>query len=123
MSERIEEFGPAQVAVVTFTDPDRLDAYRTHLEVPFPVVADIDRTLYRALGVERGSRRQVWSLPTLKMYAELIGKGRRLRRTHEDVRQLGADVVVDANGTIVKIFRPASPDARPTVDDLLAALP
>ena len=52
-----------------------------------------------------------------------IGKGRRLRRTHEDVRQLGADVVVDGRGTIVRIFRPPSPDARPTVDELVAALP
>ncbi|NND73836.1 MAG: hypothetical protein HKN44_02415 [Ilumatobacter sp.] len=122
MSERSEEFGDTEVAVVTFTDPRHLDAYRAHLGVSFPVVADVDRALYRALGLERGTWRQVWSIGTLKLYARLLRRGRRLRRSTEDLRQLGADVVVDADGTIVRLFRPASPDARPTVDDLLAAL-
>ncbi len=123
MSERLEEFGDAEIAVVTFTDPERLGSYVEHLGVRFPVVTDVDRELYRALGVERGTRRQVWSLGTLKMYAQLVRSGRKLRRTHEDILQLGADVVVGADGTIIKLFRPASPDARPDVDELLAALP
>jgi peroxiredoxin len=123
VSERFEEFGDSHVAVVTFTNPDHLAAYIDHLGIPFPVVTDVDRALYTALGIERGTRRQVWSLGTLKMYAKLLRKGRRMTRTHEDIRQLGADLIVGADGRIVKIFRPASPDARPSVDELLAALP
>ena len=123
VSERLDEFGEIHVAVVTFTDPTHLDAYRAHLDVTFPVVTDVDRSLYRALGLERGTLRQVWSMGTLKLYARLLRRGRRLQTAHEDIRQLGADVMVDATGRIVKIFRPASPDARPGVNELLAALP
>ena len=122
VSERLEEFGGAEVAVVSFTDPAHLDAYVAHLGVSFPVVTDVDRELYVALGIERGTRRQVWSLGTLRKYWQLLRSGRRLQRSHEDIRQLGADVIVAADGTITKVFAPATPDARPTVDDLLAAL-
>ena len=122
MSERNDEFGGAEVAVVTFTDPTRLDAYVEHLGVSFPVATDVDRELYQALGLERGTRRQVWSLGTLKKYWHLLRAGKKLQRTHEDIRQLGADVIVGADGSIIKIFRPATPDARPSVDDLLAHL-
>jgi len=122
VSERIKEFGHAEIAVVTFTDATRLDAYVQHLGVSFPVVTDVDRELYRALRLERGTRRQVWSLGTLKKYWHLLRAGKKLQRTHEDIRQLGADVIVGADGCIIKIFRPATPDARPSVDDLLAHL-
>lgn len=122
MSERLDEFGPAEIAVVTFTAPDRLASYVAHLGVTFPVVTDLDRELYRALGVERGTRRQVWSLGTLKMYWHLVRSGRKLRRSSEDIQQLGADVVVTPDGDISTLFRPATPDARPSVDDLLTAL-
>ncbi len=122
MSERLEEFAGAEIAVVTFTDPAHLAAYVEHLGVSFPVVTDVDRELYRALGIERGTRRQVWSLGTLRKYWQLLRSGKRLQRSHEDIRQLGADVIVAPDGTIVEVFTPATPDARPTVDDLLAAL-
>lgn len=122
MSEHIKEFGDAEIAVVTFSDPARLDAYIKHLGVTFPVVTDVDRELYQALGLERGTRRQVWSLGTLKKYWHLLRAGKKLQHTHEDIRQLGADVIVGADGRIIKIFRPATPAGRPSVDDLLAHL-
>ena len=120
--ERVKEFGDAEITVVTFSNPARLDAYVQHLGVTFPVVSDVDRELYQALGLERGTLRQVWSLGTLKKYWHLLRAGNKLQRAHEDIRQLGADVIVGADGRITKIFRPATPDARPSVDDLLAHL-
>ena len=123
MRDRLAEFGDAHVAVVTFAAPERLAAYRTHLELPFDVVADVDRTLYGLLGAERGSNRQVWSLGTLRMYGRLLRRGRRLQRpTGDDIHQLGADAVVGRDGALRMVSLPATPDARPPIDDLLAAL-
>lgn len=122
MRDQLDRFGDARVAVVTFAPPERLDAYRRHLDVPLAVLADPARMLYRALGVERGRRRDVWSLGTLRLYARLLRAGRRLQRPTEDVRQLGADVVVDREGRIRYLARPGSPDTRPPVDDLVDAL-
>ena len=49
--DHTDQFGDAQPVVVTFAhDASRLSAYRDHLELPFPVLADADRALYRMLG-------------------------------------------------------------------------
>ncbi len=84
--DHLDQFGDAGIAVVTFATPERLAAYREHLRLPLDVVADTDRTLYRLLGAERGSNRQVWSAGTLRMYARLLRAGRRLHRPTEDIR-------------------------------------
>ncbi|MEZ5227734.1 MAG: AhpC/TSA family protein [Acidimicrobiales bacterium] len=122
MRDHLDQFGDATIAVVTFADPSRLAAHRAHLVVPFHVVADTERQLYQLLGVGTGSTRQVWSLGTLRMYWRLLRSGRRLQRPTEDLHQLGADVVVGRNGVIRYLARPSSPDARPPVSELIAAL-
>lgn len=120
--DHLDHFGDAALAVVTFAAPERLAAYRQHLDLPFPIVSDVDRRLYRLLGAERGSNRQVWSLGTLRMYARLLRQGRRLQRATEDIHQLGADAVVGRDGRLRYLSLPSSPDARPPVSDLIAAI-
>lgn len=122
MRDRLDQFADAEIAVVTFATPDRLAAHRAHLRLPFAVVGDTDLRLYHLFGVGRGSHRQVWSAGTLRLYARLIRAGHRVRRPTEDIRQLGADVVIGRDGTVRYLCRPISPDARPPVDDLVAAL-
>ena len=56
------------------------------------------------------------------MYARLIRAGRRLRRPTEDIHQLGADAVVGRDGTLRYLSLPSTPDARPPISDLIAAL-
>ena len=122
MRDHLDQFGDATVAVVTFATAERLAAYRQHLRLPFDVVADTERALYRLLGAERGSNRQVWSAGTLRMYARLIRTGRRLRIPTEDIHQLGADAVVGRDGTLRYLSLPSTPDARPPIGHLIAAL-
>ena len=120
--DHLDQFGDARIAIVTFSTPERLAAYRQHLRLTFDIVADTDRTLYRLLGAERGSTRQVWSAGTIRMYARLIRAGRRLRRPTEDIRQLGADAVISRNGDLRYLSLPSTPDARPPLSELIAAL-
>ena len=120
--DHLNQFGDARIAIVTFSTPERLAAYRQHLHLTFDIVADTDRMLYRLLGAERGSARQVWSAGTIRMYARLLRSGRRLRRPTEDIRQLGADAVVGRNGDLRYLSLPSTPDARPPISDLIAAL-
>lgn len=123
MREHIDRIGDALPVVVTFSgDPGRLGAYREQLGVEFPVVADVDRELYRLLGAGRGSLRRVWSPRTLVLYADLLRRGRRLRRATDDTRQLGADVVVDRDGRIARVWLPSGPADRPHVDEIVAAV-
>jgi hypothetical protein len=120
--DHLDQFGDAKIAIVTFAAAERLSAYREHLHLGFDVVTDPDRTLYRLLGAERGSTRQVWSPGTIRMYARLVRSGRRLRRPTEDIRQLGADAVVGRHGDLRYLSLPSTPDARPPIGDLIAAL-
>ena len=120
--DHLDRFGDAEIVIVTFATPERLAAHREHLAVPFTIVSDVDRRLYALLGAERGSRRQVWSLGTLKMYARLLRQGRRLARPTEDVNQLGADAVIGRDGILRYLSLPSTPDARPPVSDLIVEL-
>jgi len=103
--DRLGQFGDATVAVV-----------------PFAILADVDRKLYQLLGAERGTNRQIWSLGSLRMYARLLRQGRRLQRPTEDIHQLGADAVVGRDGVLRYLSLPATPDARPPISELIAAL-
>ncbi len=122
MRDHLDQFGDATIVVVTFAAAERLAAYRDHVAIPFAIVTDVDRRLYRLLGAERGSNRQIWSFGTLRMYAGLLLRGRHLRKPTEDIHQLGADAVIGRDGRLRYLSLPFTPDARPPVSDLIAAL-
>ena len=120
MRDRLEELGDISVAVVTFSDVSELAAYREHLGVPFPLLSDPSRALYRRFDLGRGTLRAVYGWGTLRRYAQLLRRGRRLRRPIADTRQLGGDFVIDPAGVLVATFRETSPVDRPTVDELVS---
>ena len=120
--DRLAELAPAQVVVVTFSEPDRLAAYHDHLALSFPILADTDRSFYRAYELGRGSLRRIYSIGTLRMYATLLLHGRRFRRPVEDTRQLGGDFVIDGAGRVAFVHNARGPDDRPSVDVLIAAV-
>lgn len=122
MRDHLGQFGDARVTVVTFAASHRLGAYRDYLKLPFTVVTDTDRRLYELVGALRAGNRRVWSLGTLRMYARLVLRGRRMMRPTEDIHQLGADAVVGRDGTLRYLSLPSTPDARPPITDLIAAL-
>ena len=116
----LERMGAGALAV-GFSPADALAALADSLEWPWPFLTDPDRLLYRRLGVERASRRDLFTPGTLRIYREAAARGERVRRPVEDARQLGGDALV-MDGRAVRLFRPASPDDRPPVADLLAAV-
>ena len=120
--EHLDELRDAAVAVITFAPPEDLAAYRRHLDLPFPVLSDPDRELYRAFGLGRGSFRAVYGIGTLRLYARLLRQGHRLRRSTQETRQLGGDFVVDPHGRLTAAFRAPSPDARPSTAQLIDAV-
>lgn len=122
MSERLDEFPPVSVAVVTFAPVSQLAPFKEHLAISFPLLADTDRALYRRFDLGRGSLTEVWSLGTLRLYGNLLRRGRKLHRPVQDTRQLGGDFVIDVDQRLSAAFRPRSPDARPSVDQLITAV-
>lgn len=108
---------------MTFAQPRVLAGYRRRFVDPLSVLADPDRTVYRAYGLGRGSWWRVWGPRVLGRYARLVRAGGRVERPApgDDLNQLGGDFVVGPDG-MLRLCRPQTgPDDRPTVDELLAA--
>lgn len=120
---RRDELGTvgAGVVVVGFSPPRAMAELARHLDLPWPVLSDHEMVLYRLLELQRGSLLRVYSGRTLRRYASALVQRQTLHRPVEDTRQLGADAIV-TEGRVVRLYRPQSPDDRPSVDAILAAL-
>ncbi len=113
----------ASVVFVTFDDPEPVrHGLLAGLEVPYPVLVDRERVVYRAWGLRRSSLAGIWLDPRVwARYATLVVRGERLRRLGSDTLQLGGDFVLDGDGTVV-YARPQQRDDRPPVGELLRML-
>jgi len=106
--------------VVTFEGGALARAYARDTGLPWPVLVDADRALYRAFGMERGRLRDIYGPAALLAYARLLLRGRRPRRSEADLLQLGGDVLVDPEGIVRLHHVGRGPADRPPVEALLA---
>ncbi len=82
MRDRLQEFGDAHVAAVTFAPPEDLPPHRAHLELPFPMLADPERLVYRQFELGRGGLRQIWSPGTMRALRPAPAAGAAAPPTH-----------------------------------------
>ena len=123
MVERYEEMTQlGSVLAVTFAETWRIDAFRSERNWPMPIVADPERRLYRAFGVDRLPWWRVWTPSALARSAILIARGYPPRRPTEDIYQGGGNVVLDGRGRLVWRRVGRGPDDRPRVETLLDAM-
>lgn len=122
MRDRIDDLEGATVVVVSFAEPRELSAHRDRLELPFMLLADPERRLYRAFGLGRGRLHEIWSLRTLVAYWRLLRRGKRPSRPTQDTRQLGGDFVIDRAGRLAAAFTPRTPADRPAIRELAEAV-
>lgn len=120
---RIEEGGGAALAVF-FEDPERLRrGVLRDLELPFPVLLDPERRAYRDWGLGRGSFAAIYlSADAWRPYVTALVRDRRIERPGTDLRQLGGDFVVAADGRVVFSHPQTSPSDRPPVGVLVNAM-
>ncbi len=118
--DRLEAIGASALAV-GFSPAAALAELADSLRWPWPFLTDPNRELYARLGLGRARLREVYTPATLRIYREAAGHGHAISRPVEDARQLGGDAIL-RHGQAVRIFRPTSPDDRPGMDELLAAV-
>ena len=92
------------------------------MQLPFPLLSDPERDVYRAYGLGRGSWGHQFGWQTIYGYMKLLGKGRGYHWGRGDWRQSGGDFVIDAQGVVRLEHRGASPSDRPAVERLLEVL-
>jgi len=108
------------LVLVGFSPPERLAALATHLRWPGLVLTDPPRRLYHALGLGRAPLWRVYSPGTMLTYTRAALGGSQLSRPVEDTRQLGGDAIVE-DGTVIRLWRPRTPNDRPAASAVLAA--
>jgi len=107
------------LVLVGFGDPARLAPIASKLGWPGLVLSDPTRTLYARLGIGRAPLWRIYTPTTLLTYARGARRpGTVTGRPDEDTRQLGGDAIL-ADGFIMRLWRPRSPDDRPPAGEVL----
>lgn len=112
---------PGEVVAVGFSPAEGLARLADELEWPWPFLSDTERLAYQRLGLVRAKLRDVWTPGTKEIYRRAMAAGKQIHAPAEDPLQLGGDAVV-RSGKVLALWRPRSPDDRPQMDDLVAAL-
>jgi hypothetical protein len=108
------------VLVISFAEPKVLAPYQKKRRWPFELFADPEREAYRAFGLKRFSRFQVFSAPTLVRYFQLLRRGmKRVPYGGDDILQSGGDFLIDRSGNILFGHRSRNPADRPAPEFLL----
>ncbi len=111
-----------RIVVVTFEARERAEEYVRETDLTWPLLIDRPRALYSAYGMGRGRRAAIWGPATWWAYAQLIARGRRVRRPTGDVQQLGGDVLVDPTGSVTLHHVGKGPADRPPVRAILGLI-
>ncbi len=125
VAQRLPEIRAANVTEVVGFHSTAEEVLRHESELPFTVVADPDRTLYRQFGVERSPFALLSAWRTLP--GALVGAAQTALRTGRlpplapTGGELGrpADILIDRHGTVVAVNYGAHAADQWSVDELL----
>ena len=118
------EAAGTRLVVVTPQSAARAAAWRDELSLSSAlVIADPERTLYRALGARRPKPLWVLRPRVARAGVRALLAGERVGVTRgDDTLQLGADVVVDKDGQIAFLHLAADAADRTPPEELIAVL-
>lgn len=108
-----------RLLAVTFEPEDRVREYRQRERIDVPLLRDPRREAYRAFGIQRASLPGVLAPRTIWYYITRILRGRLPRFARTDWYQLGGDVLLNAHGEVIWVYRSREPADRPSVTTIL----
>jgi peroxiredoxin len=113
----------AQVVLVGMGTPSESAEFAAKFNVPFPIVADSQKKLYRKFKLKQMSTLGFFSPSlALKGVAALVG-GHGIGMPQGDVRQLPGVFIIDTAGQIVFSHFSNDPADHPDPKTILAAIP
>ena len=124
LKDRWDEFQTAGVGVLGVTMRsvnDTLD-FQRHLQLPFDLIADPERTVYQAYGAERGSAWQVLGLPVWPRALKATLRG-GMGMPRGDIMQLHASFLIDTAGVIRLAHYPDSSADQLSCSQCMEAVP
>lgn len=109
-----------RAAVVTFEVSCVARNYVRKTGLPWPLLDDEQRVLYRAYGMGRGSYWRILGPKSWWAYMKIMLRGRLPKMPKDDPYQLGGDVLIDPRGIVRLQHVSTMPADRPSVDAILA---
>ncbi len=110
------------VVVVTFESLDRAKDYVEEYDLPWPLLVDTEKTLYRIFGMQDTTTWNLFRPGNWGKYIRLMFKGLRIHSPTDNVKQLGGDIIVGADGVVKLHYVSEGPTDRPEIEDLLELL-
>lgn len=112
----------ARVVLVGMGTPAECAVFLKKFHVPFPMISDPDRTLYRRFHLPRMAALGVLSPALALKSIAAVARGHGIGKPQGDVLQLPGVFVMDAAGRIAFSHRPDSPADHAAPDMILGAL-
>lgn len=111
----------AEIILVSFTGGYWAEAWQSEMGVPFPMIIDEDKDLYREYGLHASLWGGVGAKITAYYVRRFFSTG-KLPSVRGNPIQLGGDFIIDGAGQLAYAYRSVDATDRPSVDDLLAEL-
>ncbi len=117
--EALDRLG-VQTLVVTFEGREAAREYLEETGMPWPLLVDTERWLYRAYNMHAARLRHLWGFATMRAYGREALRGRFPRIPRADTAQQGGNVLIDPAGVVRLHHVGRGPADRPTVASVLA---
>jgi hypothetical protein len=123
VADRFGEFQKLGVGVivVSMSRPESVARYLNEQVLPFPLLANPDRTAYTAFGLERTTWGRMLRPGTVWRFTRAVVRRPKIRLVakDEDPLQTGGDFLIGADRRLVWSYTTPDPTDRPSVDSLL----
>jgi alkyl hydroperoxide reductase subunit AhpC len=118
-----EKFDAAglRAVLVSMGSPDLAEAFRRQFDLPFPIICDPGKSLYRTFGLKGSSMVQIFSPDLFLKGLKAVGRGHFPGLIHGDPFQLPGVFIVDTLGQIRFSYLSRDPSDYPSVETIVAA--
>lgn len=124
MRRREAGFGQlgAQVVLVGLGTTEETAAFKSQFDIPFPMIADPEKTLFKAFHLKQASTKALLSLGMALKGVSAVFRGYGIGIPKGDVRQLPGVFIIDTAGAIIYSYYAEGPADHPDPDALLKAI-
>jgi peroxiredoxin len=119
--ERFDKAG-VEVVIVGLGTPEQSEEFRKKFQVPFTIISDHEKELYRAFGLKQMSPIGFFSPSMIIKGFSTLAKGHGMGVPEGDVRQLPGVFVINIDGQIEFSHYAENPSDHPDPDTILGIL-
>lgn len=119
--EQFKRLG-ARVVLVGLGSPEDTAAFKVQFQVPFPMIADPEKQLFRAFQLKQATSKALLSVGMVLKGLSAMARGHGLGIPKGDVRQLPGVFIIDTDDRIRFSHYARGPADHPSAEDLLQFL-